>query len=188
MNIRLASGSDSEALRNIYGQYIDTPITFECSLPTKQEFANRVEEISLQYPYLVCEENGRIAGYAYAHRHKQREAYQWNAELSVYLNRDDTSRGVGTQLYHVLIEILKLQQIRNVYAAVTVPNSKSEGLHETMGFRRLGTFRKTGYKCGKWLDVAWFEKEILSRSQCPQPFLSIQALSSEKLEKIIKTF
>lgn len=108
MNIRLASGSDSEALRNIYGQYIDTPITFECSLPTKQEFANRVEEISLQYPYLVCEENGRIAGYAYAHRHKQREAYQWNAELSVYLNREDTSRGVGTRLYHVLIEILKL--------------------------------------------------------------------------------
>ena len=129
MIIRLANIEDSKALLNIYSQYIDTAITFECVLPTEKQFKERIAGIIKDYPYLVCEENGEILGYAYAHRQMEREAYQWNAELSIYLDKNFTSKGVGKKLYYILIDILKLQGIKNVYGGVTVPNEKSKNLH-----------------------------------------------------------
>ena len=86
-------------LLKIYGEYLDTPITFECALPSEAEFAGRIAAVGREYPYLVCLEKGRIVGYAYAHRQAERAAYQWNAELSVYLDRSCTSRGLGRRLY-----------------------------------------------------------------------------------------
>ena len=136
---RFAAPADSAALLKIYGEYLDTPITFECALPSEAEFAGRIAAVGREYPYLVCLEKGRIVGYAYAHRQAERAAYQWNAELSVYLDRSCTSRGLGRRLYGALIDILRLQGIRTVYGCVTVPNEKSEGLHQALGFRRLGT-------------------------------------------------
>lgn len=90
---RFAAPADSAALLKIYGEYLDTPITFECALPSEAEFAGRIAAVGREYPYLVCLEKGRIVGYAYAHRQAGRAAYQWNAELSVYLDRSCTSRG-----------------------------------------------------------------------------------------------
>ena len=112
-------------IRKIYSQYIDTPITFEYALPTEAEFTERVKKISSVYPYLVCEVNGRIIGYAYAYRQKERMAYQWNAELSIYLGRPYTSQGIGKRLYCALIELLEKQGVKNVYGGVTLPNVKS---------------------------------------------------------------
>ena len=140
MKIRFASPADGASLLGIYAQYIHTPVTFACSLPDKREFARRIADITRVYPYLVCEgEEGRIAGYAYARRHMEREAYRWNAELSVYLDAAFTARGLGKKLYRVLLEILRLQGVRTVYGGVTLPNLPSEKLHESLGFRRLGT-------------------------------------------------
>ena len=86
------------------------------------EFTERIYNISKGYPYIVCEdEEGAIIGYAYAHRHMEREAYQWNAELSIYIDRTFISKGIGKKLYCILIEILKLQGIRTVYGCVTLP-------------------------------------------------------------------
>lgn len=82
--IRFARPDDSVAILEIYGAYIETPITFECELPTESEFSKRMADISAFYPCLVCEEEGKVIGFAYAHRHMERQAYQWNAELSVY--------------------------------------------------------------------------------------------------------
>lgn len=135
---RFAAPADSAALLKIYGEYLDTPITFECALPSEAEFAGRIAAIGREYPYLVCLEKGRIVGYAYAHRQAERAAYQWNAELSVYLDRSCTSRGLGRRLYGALIDILRLQGIRTVYGCVTVPNEKSEGLHQALGFPAAG--------------------------------------------------
>ena len=185
MKFRFASAEDSTALLRIYLQYIDTPITFECGLPSKGEFTARIRDISREYPYLVCEEGGRIVGYAYAHRQRERAAYQWNAELSVYLDRAYTGKGLGKTFYQILMELLRLQGIRNVYGCVTVPNERSEGLHISMGFERIGTFHKTGYKCGKWQDVAWFEKAVAPYGVEPVPFVPICALPAEKLESIL---
>ena len=123
MEIRFAAEADAPALLAIYAQYIETGITFEYQLPTREEFARRIRDFGGTYPYLVCEENGCIVGYAYAHRQAERAAYQWNAELSVYLDRSCTSRGLGRRLYGALIDILRLQGIRTVYGCVTVPET-----------------------------------------------------------------
>ncbi len=183
--IRFATPADSRKLLKIYAQYMTTPITFECVLPSEQEFSERIEHISGSYPYLVCEEDGQITGYAYAHRHMEREAYQWNAELSVYLDMDATSKGLGKRLYGVLISILALQEVRNVYGCVTLPNARSEALHKSLGFRTVGVYSNAGYKNGKWHDVGWFEKSIAAYDSPPNPFVPINNLPKEILLKIM---
>lgn len=187
MIIRFATPEDSPAIVAIYAQYINTPITFEYSLPSEYEFSKRIAEISSVYPYLVCEKEGRITGYAYAHRHMEREAYQWNAELSVYLSASCVSRGLGKRLYTVLIEILRLQGIKTVYGGVTVPNQKSEALHKALGFTVLGTYHNAGYKDGRWHDVMWFEKAIALYDDLPRPIVSIACISAEQLQQIISS-
>lgn len=185
MKIRFASDNDSAALLKIYAQYINTPITFEYELPDETEFAERIRTISREYPYLVCEDAGQTVGYAYAHRQKERAAYQWNAELSVYLDQKFTGKGLGSRLYQVLIGLLKLQGIRNVYGVVTLPNEKSERMHLSMGFNRLGIFQNTGYKCGEWQDVAWFEKTICPCERDPAPFRPVHAIPPRDLEEAL---
>ena len=187
MTFRFAEEADAPALLAIYGQYIDTPITFECALPSVESFTERIRSIRSAYPYIVCEEDGRIWGYAYAHRQAERAAYQWNAELSVYLDRDHTGRGLGKRLYAALMELLRLQGVRTVYALVTVPNEKSEALHRAMGFRHMGTQRSTGYKDGAWRDVAWFEKQIAPYDPDPAPLAPIGQVPLERLAEILAT-
>lgn len=186
MEIRFATERDSAALLQIYGQYIGTPITFEYELPTEASFARRIRDIAAVYPYLVCEEDGRIVGYAYAHRQAERSAYQWNAELSVYLDGAYTGRGLGKRLYGILMGLLRLQGVRTVYALVTVPNEKSEGLHRRLGFRHMGTQRSTGYKDGAWRDVAWFEKAIAPYGEDPAPLLPIGQVPAEQTAAILR--
>ncbi len=160
MKVRFAVPDDAQALLRIYAQYMETPITFEYVLPSLGEFSERIAAISAWYPYLVCEEDNTLVGYACAHRHGEREAYQWGAELSVYLDRDYTSKGLGKMMYRMLIDMLKAQGIRTVYGAVTAPNIKSEALHNALGFCVLGVYHNAGYKKGRWHDVVWYEKQI----------------------------
>jgi len=181
MAIRFATENDGKALLNIYAQYIDTPVTFECKLPTEREFSDRIADIAKKYPYLVCEENDRIVGYAYAHSHMEREAYQWDAALSIYLDEHFTSKGLGTRLYRTLIDILIAQGFKTVYAGVTVPNPKSESLHVSLGFQPVGTYRKTGYKNGEWHDVRRYEKQIAPYDFAPAPIEPITRVAREKL-------
>ncbi len=185
MNIRLVRPEDSEAVRAIYAQYIHTPITFECTLPSQQAFAQRIAGICGDYPYLVCAEGDAVVGYAYAHRQMEREAYQWNAELSVYLDERHTSRGWGKSLYTALMGLLALQGIKTVYAGVTIPNEKSEGLHASMGFSRLGTYHRTGFKNGQWHDVAWFEKAIAPYEADPMQPIPFSAVPEDKIKTVL---
>lgn len=188
MCIRFAEERDAAALLAIYSQYLTTPITFECKTPTAAEFAARIRDISAVYPYLVCEEEGRIIGYAYAHRQAERAAYQWNAELSVYLDRGAAGHGLGRKLYEVLLDLLRLQGIRTVYALVTVPNPRSEGLHCSLGFRHMGTQQSTGYKDGAWRDVAWFEKAIAPYDDAPAPLRSIREVPPEAAAAVLERY
>lgn len=186
MNLRFATPDDSLQIRDIYAQYIEPPVTFECALPSAMEFSKRIADISAFYPYLICEEDGKIMGYAYAHRHMEREAYQWNAELSVYLDQSFASQGLGKKMYTLLIEILKLQGIKTVYGGVTSANEKSEALHKALGFQVVGIYHKAGYKAGKWHDVTWFEKAVSEYDPLPQPVISITGVPQAQLQKIIK--
>ena len=187
MRIRFATSLDSWALLHIYGQYIDKPVTFECALPSEEEFAARIECIAAEYPYLVCEDGDKIVGYAYAHRAQERAAYQWNAELSVYLDRSATERGLGSALYETLISLLRLQGIKTVYGCVTLPNPGSERLHKRLGFRRLGVYQSAGFKAGAWHDVAWFEKSIAPYDMEPKPPLPVSALEETLVEEALQS-
>lgn len=183
---RLVQEADAAEILGIYEPYIrDTAITFEYETPSAEEFGNRIKEISSDYPYIVCVSDGRIIGYAYAHRQMERAAYQWNAELSVYIDKSRLRCGVGKALYGALIEILRMQNIRNVYGCVTLPNENSEKLHEYFGFKKLGVYHSTGYKCGAWHDVAWFEKAVGDYCLDPKPFVSIQEIDRNAITEIL---
>ncbi|MGN0197790.1 MAG: GNAT family N-acetyltransferase [Candidatus Gastranaerophilaceae bacterium] len=121
-------------------------MTFEYELPAQKEFDERIEKICQKYPYIVAEENGKVIGYAYAHEFKERIAYQWGAELSVYLDKKATSKGIGAKLYNVLTKILELQGINTVYAIITQENETSAKMHEKYGFKHVATIKNVGFK------------------------------------------
>ncbi len=175
--IRLAHPSDAPALLAIYAQSIQTPVTFEYELPSLEEFRERIRDISACYPYLVLEEDGDILGYAYAHRLRERAAFAWDAELSVYLDDSTRGRGLGTELYTVLLELLRRQGVQAVYGCITSPNPASVALHERLGFRYCGAFHRTGYKDGQWWDVLWYEKQIGSGGTPPAPLKRVDEIA-----------
>jgi len=152
--IRLVTQEDSDAILKIYLPFItDTVVTFEYKVPTLTEFKERMADIQKNYPWLVCEINNRITGYAYASRFREREAYKWSVDFSVYVDPEYHGKGIGKALYFALSELLKLQGYYNAYAGVTLPNVKSEGLHESFGFKAVGVYHKVGYKFDRWHDV-----------------------------------
>lgn len=109
------------------------------------------------------------------------------AELSIYLDSGITSRGMGRTLYALLIEILKHQGVRTVYGCVTIPNPRSEKLHESLGFRPLGMFRNAGFKNKEWHDTAWFEKQIAGCNVPPAKLIPFSRLAPETVSRIIKS-
>ena len=171
--VRFATEADAESIRGIYAPYIDKPVTFEEEVPTREEFLARVRAIRSRHPYLVAEDASGIVGYAYAHELRERVAYQWNAELSVYLAPHAQGCGLGSALYRALIELLRLQGIKAVYGVVTNPNPASEHLHRAFGFTLMGVQPHAGYTCGAWHDMNWFVKEIApfeDEPKAPTPF------------------
>lgn len=186
IKMRMARETDASGILGIYAPYIkDTVITFEYEIPTLNEFKNRIRKISADYPYLVCTLDEKIIGYAYSYRHKERAAYQWNVELSVYIDNSYLNYGLGKAFYTALIEISKLQNIKNIYGGVTYPNKNSEKLHEYFSFKKLGVYHNTGYKFGKWHDVTWFEKNIRESDGEPKQLLSIKDIDEELLDEIM---
>ena len=182
MTLRFAAPGDVSALLSIYERYISTPITFEYTLPSLEEFAQRVASVQAFYPYLVAEENGELLGYAYAHQIAERAAYRWGAELSIYLRPDAVRRGLGKRLYQSLIALLRLQGVRTVYGLVASPNPASEGLHRSLGFHRMGVQRNAGYKNGRWVDLIWFEQSIAPYVHQPGPVLPVGQLAPKDIE------
>jgi phosphinothricin acetyltransferase len=166
--IRSATVEDAGAIRSIYQHYVlHTAISFEITMPTEAEMADRIRRTLTDFPYLVAEEEGQVVGYAYAGSFIKREAYAHCAEVSIYLSRNHHRNGLGRQLYEALLPRLKAQGIRNVYACIGVPETDDEYLnhnsaqfHEHMGFTEVGRFRNSGYKFGRYYHMIWMEKLI----------------------------
>lgn len=95
-------------------------------------------------------------------------------------------RHIGRALYSALIRLLRQQNVVNLYGVVTLPNSRSERLHEAMGFRRAGLYRRTGYKLGGWHDVAWYEKSLGCRGEAPAPFIGIRQIPQATIAAILE--
>lgn len=169
-SIRLAGQPDAAAIAAIYAPHVASSATsFETTAPSARDVAARIAETTDMYPWLVCECSGRVTGYAYATRHRVREAYQWCVETSVYVDPAFQHRGVARGLYTSLFAILAAQGFVNAYAGITLPNASSVALHEKVGFLPLVIYRGVGFKAGAWHDVGWWHLIITSHPAAPEP-------------------
>lgn len=156
--LRHCTSSDAPAIARIYNFYIrETVITFEEEPVTADEMADRIEEVTALYPWLVWEEAGAIAGYAYATPWKSRAAYRHSVETTVYLDLEMAGNGIGTQLYKALLEELRQLSVHTVIGGAALPNAPSVALHEKLGFTKVAEFSEVGRKHGKWVDVAYWQ-------------------------------
>lgn len=168
--LRLATAADGPALADIYRPAVtDFATSFELNPPDGAEMARRVSRILERTPWLVCERDGAVLGYAYAGPHRERPAYRWSVEVSAYVRGETRRLGVARALYTSLFAALVVQGFRNAYAGVTLPNEASVHLHTAVGFTPIGVFRGIGYKHGAWHDVAWFERALAPRDPEPPP-------------------
>lgn len=168
--IRQATIIDAEAILDIYKPFIEnTAITFEYTVPSIEEFRMRIKPILEHYPYLVCEFNNEVIGYAYAHKFRERAAYDWDIETSVYVNESFHQMGVATKLYTQLLEECTLQGFHNAFAGITLPNIKSENFHAKLGFTSIGVFKNAGFKQGAWHSVLFMERNLIPCNGDPAP-------------------
>jgi len=159
--IRAAKEEDISRILSLYSVYIlETTYSFEYEVPSLTSFKERFSKVTDQFPWLICEVDGELAGYSYASATFGRIAYQWDADVTVYLDAKFHRKGIATALYSCLFEILARQGYYNLYAIITAINETSIHFHRTLGFTDIGTFHNTGFKMGRWLDVLWMEKHI----------------------------
>ncbi len=170
MNIRTATPADAAAIAAIYDPIVKgTTISFEAEPPGEAEMRARIEKTLDTLPWLVAEDStGAVCGYAYASKHRERAAYQWSVDTTVYVREDQRGRGVGRALYGRLLPLLAELGYCQAFAGIALPNDGSIGLHEAVGFTALGVYRDVGFKQGQWRDVGWWQK-TLARPDDPQP-------------------
>jgi len=185
--IRIATTDDAESILKIYAPYIEnTSYTFETEVPTIASFKERISSYLQNWPWLICEIDGRIAGYAYGSKHRERVAYQWSIESSVYVHDDYQRRSVARALYVSLINILKLQGFRNLYAVINLPNDKSVSFHEKLGFEYFATYKNVGYKLGRWKNVGWWQLQLNAYSMEPEPPVKFSEIDLMKVEGMLE--
>lgn len=176
MGIRVASADDAAAVAAIYAPYVlDTAISFEETPPSPDEMAGRIAATLATYPFLVAEQDGAIVGYAYGGAHSARPAYRWSANVSVYVDGGAHRRGVGRSLYTALIDHLRRQGMHSLFAGIALPNDKSVGLHEALGFVHLGTYQDVGFKLGRWHDAGYWRLGLRTGAPTsdPTPFAAL---------------
>ena len=187
VSIRAAVPEDAAALLAIYAPYVEhTAITFEYDVPSLSEFRGRIEKTLTRYPYLVAEIDGKPVGYAYAGPLKDRRAYDYCVELSIYVDETCRKHGVGRLLYDGLENCLGEMGITNLYACIGYPDIEDEyltknsvGFHEHMGYEIIGSFRKCGYKFKRSYSMVWMEKIIgdhLEDQPAMRPFPEVRGM------------
>lgn len=186
ISFRLAKGKDAKELLSIYAPYVEnTNITFEYEVPTISEFESRIAKVLKKYPYIVAEKNGKIIGYTYATTFRERVAYNWGLETTIYLSPKAKGQNIGKQLYQKLEAILKLQNITNLVASITYPNPESISFHEKCGYKKIAHFTKCGYKKGRWYDMIFMEKMINEHTIPAPEIIYLPNLKTEIIEKIL---
>jgi phosphinothricin acetyltransferase len=167
--LRCADPADAEGILAIYAPIVrDTSISFELEPPTPEEMQSRIVATVERLPWLVSESDGGIIGYAYASRHRERAAYRWSVDVSVYVAPSTRRSGLGRALYAALLGILEDLGYYSALAGIALPNPASVALHESMGFRPIGIYRNIGYKLGAWHDVGWWQRRLREYGNEPE--------------------
>jgi L-amino acid N-acyltransferase YncA len=168
--VRDATPGDADRCAAIYAPYVlDTAISFETEPPSAAEMAQRIESAQRSHAWLVLENEGSVAGYAYGGPFMSRAAYQWSATVSVYLDAGHRRTGGGRALYEALFDRLAARGLRVLLAGVALPNEASAGLHLALGFEPVGTYRRVGWKHGRWHDVRWYQRTLVDDGSPPDP-------------------
>ena len=177
--IRLAAAHDAGQVLAIYAPIVrNTIVSFETEPPSTDEMQGRIVEILAHFPWLVCERDGEILGYAYASKHRTRRAYQWSVDVSAYVHEQARRFGVGRALYTSLLKLLTVQGFYNAYAGIALPNPASVGLHEAVGFQPVGVYHAVGYKLGAWHDVGWWSLALQAHAVPPTPPVALSAIQN----------
>jgi phosphinothricin acetyltransferase len=178
--IRLATLDDSPAIADIYRPaVVERPSSFELIPPDAGEMARRIEANLQVAPWLVYEFAGEVIGYANGGIHRQRPAYRWTIETSIYIDPAAHGQGIGRKLYTALLTALGYQGFRTAVAGVTLPNDASVALHRKMGYTPVGVFHHIGHKFGGWRDVAWFELPLAAYEETPAEPRSMEELLAD---------
>jgi phosphinothricin acetyltransferase len=149
---------DAPSICEIYNHYVSkTAITFEENPVTPDEMQRRILEATRDLPWFVCKEDGELIGYAYASKWKERSAYRYSVEATVYLDPTSVGKGKGTELFGALLCELRAREIHCVMGGVALPNPASTALLEKFGLRQVAHFREVGYKFGHWVDVGYWQ-------------------------------
>ena len=166
--IRTVHGEDAAAIHAIYAPSVSSgTATFETVLPGVDAMRERIRSCLQHYPWLVWEDAGEVLAYAYAGRFRQRAAYDWVAETSIYVHEGARRCGIARRLYGTLLDVMRAQGITQAMGVITLPGTVSVALHESMGFRAAGVWRQCGYKLGQWWDVGVWQKELQHPKNSP---------------------
>ncbi|MBV9271918.1 MAG: N-acetyltransferase [Candidatus Eremiobacteraeota bacterium] len=161
MVIRMAKLDDAPQIAAIYAPIVtDTTISFEEQAPDAGEMALRIEKVMQRYPWLVAVDEAGVAGYAYATEHRSRPGYRYSVEVSAYVAQRARRRGAGRQLYERLFADCAEREFHRAFAGVALPNDASVALHTAVGFEPIGVYHEIGFKFGRWIDVAWFQRGL----------------------------
>jgi phosphinothricin acetyltransferase len=180
MAIRIAHADDAAAVHAIYAPSVtDGVATFETARPGVPAMRERIVARLAQYPWLVWEDAGEVLAYAYASRFRERAAYDWIAETSIYVREDARRAGLARRLYGVLLEAMRLQGIHQAVGVITLPGEASVRMHEAMGFEPAGVWRQSGYKLGRWWDVGVWQKTLQAPPERPVAVTPFAALRDE---------
>ena len=159
--IRPATPEDAAAICAIYNPYVrDTIISFEEQEVSADEMGQRIADILQNWPWLVCELDGGIAGYAYATGWRPRAAYRYSVESTIYMSPSRHRRGLGCLLYTELIERLRSAGVHRIMGGIALPNQASIALHEKLGFKKVAQFEEVGRKFGRWVDVGYWQLSL----------------------------
>ncbi|KZC39586.1 MULTISPECIES: GNAT family N-acetyltransferase [Rhodanobacter] len=185
--IRTARDEDAAAIHAIYAPSVSAgTATFETELPGVDAMRERLRARLKHYPWLVWEEAGEVLAYAYAGRFRERAAYDWIAETSIYVRADAQRRGIARQLYGALLDVMRQQGITQAVGVITLPGAASVAMHEAMGFQPAGVWRQCGYKLGQWWDVGVWQKELQPAANPPAAVIPFPRLPPAQLQSLLE--
>lgn len=181
--------ADAAQLADIYAPFVaNTHVSFETDVPTADEMARRLAAADGALPWLVCERDGLVAGYAYAGPHRSRAAYRFSVDVSAYVREAHRGRGVGRSLYDALLALLREQQYRSAFAGIALPNDASLGLHRAAGFVEIARYRNVGFKAGAWRDTVWLERALGDYPTPPPEPRAMRELAPEVVTNLLARF
>jgi phosphinothricin acetyltransferase len=188
VTVRPARPDDAAGVREVYAPFVrNSPVTFRTEVPSVEAVAAEIRETrdADAYPWYVAaaDAGNGVVGYAYASRLRDRAAYRWTAETSVYVAPDAHRGGIGTRLYDRLLGTLRRQRYCSAYAAVATPNPESVAFHEACGFERVGTFPASGFKLGEWHDVVWYHRRLRDPEGKPAAPKPVSAVDPDRVDR-----